>query len=237
MVQQYDLPKSESELRSLLDTFFGSTRQALVGGIPPRFKGLLEIVASDVNILTAIHKVKANKGGNTPGTDNEVIQTDVLEKEFPVVMSRVKDLLHNYNPRPVRRVLIDKPGKTEKRPLGIPAVIDRIVQECVRTVLEPILEAQFFDHSFGFRPMRDAHMALRRVMNVVERGYHWIVEGDISKFFDNVNHNILLRKLWNMGIRDRRILMILKHMLKAGIMDEFHTNDLGPRKGESYPRF
>jgi group II intron reverse transcriptase/maturase len=99
-------------------------------------------------------------------------------------------------------------------------------------VIEPILEAQFFAHSYGFRPMRDAHMALERTTDVVHKtGYHWIIEGDISKFFDNVNHTRLVKKLWHMGIRDRRVLMVIKAMLKAGIMDELKVNPLGTPQG------
>ena len=111
-------------------------------------------------------------------------------------------------------------------------IYNRIVQECVRLIIEPILEAQFFQHSYGFRPWRDTHMALERVKDQVHRiGYYWIVEGDISRFFDNVNHTILIKKLYHMGIADRRILMIIKEMLKAGIMDECKKNELGTPQG------
>lgn len=121
----------------------------------------------------------------------------------------------------MRRVWIPKPGKQEKRPLGIPSVVDRIVQEFIRLVIEPICEAKFFEHSYGFRPMRSTQQALERLCDVVHNtGYHWIIEGDISKFFDKVNHKILLNKLWNIGILDKRLLMVIKQMLKAGIMNE-----------------
>ena len=133
----------------------------------PRFKGLLEIISSETVILSAIHNIKANQGSQTPGSDGETMRENILEKDYPEVISRVQAALKDYHPDPVRRVYIPKPGKTEKRPLGIPAVIDRIIQECVRIVIEPILEAQFFAHSYGFRPMRDAHMALERTSYIV----------------------------------------------------------------------
>ena len=235
MVQQLDYlesPQTETELRRLLDRMYSTSLEASQNGNPPRFKGLLEIISSEPVILTAVHNIKANHGSEAPGSDGETVRTNILETDYHELISRVRDSLKDYQPKPVRRVYIPKPGKAEKRPLGIPAAIDKIVQECVRLVIEPILEAQFFAHSYGFRPMRDTHMALERVTSTVHRtGYHWIIEGDVSKFFDNVNHTRLLRKLWHMGIRDQRVLMIIKAMLKAGIMDEIAHNPLGTPQG------
>ncbi|CEH28309.1 DNA polymerase [Aneurinibacillus migulanus] len=232
MVQKFDYPKTESGLRKIQDELYSKTQQAIENGELPKFKGLLEIISAEATILTAIHNIKGNKGSQTAGSDGENMREHFLERQYPEIISRVQQSLSHYKPLPVKRVFIPKPGKKEKRPLGIPAIIDRIVQECVRIVIEPILEAQFFKHSYGFRPMRDTHMALERVNYLVHRtGYHWIIEGDISKFFDTVNHTILVKKLWNMGIRDRRVLMIIKNMLKAGIMDELKVNSLGTPRG------
>lgn len=108
----------------------------------------------------------------------------------------------------------------------------RIVQECMRIVLEPILEAQFFAHSYGFRPMRDAAMALERVDIIMHNtGNYWIVEGDISKCFDRIDHSILIKRLYHMGIKDRRVLQIIKAMLKAGVMEECAVNEEGTPQG------
>lgn len=90
----------------------------------------------------------------------------------------VKDKLTNYKPHKIRRVHIPKGGSNEVRPLGIPTMIDRIIQECIKSVIEPIIEAQFFRHSYGFRPMRDTHMAMERIKDIVYKtGFHWFVEG------------------------------------------------------------
>lgn len=232
LVQKFDYPKSESELRTLQDKLYAMAKTAIQREELPRFKGLLEIISSEVVILTAIHKIKANKGSQTAGSDEETMRKAILEQNYPTVILRVQESLRRYKPKLIRRVYIAKPGKKEKRPLGIPSIIDRIVQECIRIVIEPILEAQFYKHSYGFRPMRDTHMALSRVTDLVHTtGYHWIIEGDISGFFDNVNHTKLIKKLWHMGICDRRILMIIKAMLKAGVMNESEENPLGTPQG------
>jgi RNA-directed DNA polymerase len=179
---------SEQDLRDLLDYLYSKTKSVLSEDGKPRFKGLLEHMKSEITILTAIHNIKSNKGSETPGIDGESTREHILEKDYPEIIARVHQCFTWYQPKPIRRKLIPKPGKTEKRKLGIPVIIDRIVQECVKIILEPIMEAQFFKHSYGFRPMRDAHMALERTMKIVHAtGYHWIVEGDISKFFDTVN--------------------------------------------------
>lgn len=232
MVQQFKVPETESELRQLQDKLYSITKEQTETGTFSGFRGLLEIMASETVIMTAIHNIKANKGAETAGTDGRTMRADILQQDYTQIVTKVQRSFQNYHHIPVRRKWIPKPGKSEKRPLGIPAIIDRIIQECVRIVLEPIMEAQFFKHSYGFRPWRDAHMALERVKDQVSRvGYYWIVEGDISKFFDNVNHTILIKKLWHMGVRDRRVLMVIKAMLKAGIMGEVSENPLGTPQG------
>lgn len=232
MTQQLVSPRSETELRTITDQLYVRSKASSEQGNMPSFKGLLEIMLAAPTIVTAIHNIKANKGSKTPGSDDETMQEDILEKDYQDVIQRVQSLFKNYRAKDVRRVYIPKPGKTEKRPLGIPTIIDRIIQECVRIVLEPILEAQFFAHSYGFRPLRSAQQALERVTNLVyTTGYFWIIEGDISKFFDTINHTVLLKKLYHMGIKDRRVLMIIKQMLKAGIMSELRINPLGTPQG------
>jgi len=224
-------PQSETDLRTLQDELFAKTKRALEEGQPPEHYGLLEMARAEVTIVTAIHNIKSNKGSHTTGMDKQDID-NVLEAEYPEVITRVQAMMNDYHPVPIRRVWIPKPGKDEKRPLGIPAILDRIVQECLRMILEPIMEAQFFKHSYGFRPMRDAHMALERVTDICHNtGYHWIVEGDIKGCFDNIDHARLIRILWNMGVHDRRILMIVKQMLKAGIMGESIENEVGTQQG------
>jgi len=223
---------SEHSLRHVLDYLYAQTKTALHQGVKPQFKGLLEYMRSEITILTAIHNIKSNKGSETAGSDGETMREHILEQDYPDIIAQVQQSLTWHRPKPIRRVLIPKPGKTEKRKLGIPAIIDRITQECVKMIIEPILEAQFFKHSYGFRPMRDAQMALERTMRIVyDTGYHWIVEGDIAKFFDTVNHTKLCKQLYSMGIHDRRVIMIIKAMLKAGIMDEIEVNPLGTQQG------
>ncbi len=232
MVQQFKVPNTETELRQLRDTLYSSTIEQINNNDYGGYRGLLEIIASETVILTAIHNIKSNKGSETPGIDRKTMRNDILQKDYVEIISKVQKSLYNYHPQAVRRKWIPKPGKTEKRPLGIPTIHDRVIQECVRIVIEPIMEAQFFKHSYGFRPWRDAHMALERIKDQVNRvGYYWVVEGDISKFFDNVNHTVLIKKLWNMGIKDRRVLMVIKAMLQAGIMGEISQSTIGTPQG------
>lgn len=231
VVQKFNYPKTESEFNNIREEMYTTTKSLIEQGKKPSFKGLLEIIKSDVVIVSSIHKIKGNKGSNTPGSTENTIR-DILEHDYVEVVNWIRKSLDNYQPLPVRRKWIDKPGKKEKRPLGIPDIADRVIQEMVRQVIEPILDAQFFAHSYGFRPMREAGMAMERTTNIVHNtGYHWIIEGDISKFFDEVSHTILIKKLYSMGIKDRRVLMIIKQMLKAGIMNEIKTNPMGTPQG------
>ncbi|MFI8713367.1 reverse transcriptase domain-containing protein, partial [Brevibacillus brevis] len=223
MARTFSYPKNETELRQLLDALFDNAKRGKESGKTTWFYSLLEIVSSETVILSAIHNIKSNHGSQTAGVDEKTMQDDYLQQDYESVIREIQSSFRStkYHPHLIRRVWIPKPNTNEKRPLGIPTVRDRIMQECIRITIEPILEAQFLKHSYGFRPWRDTKMALERVNQVIHKtGYHWIIEGDISKFFDTVDHNVLLKRLWQMGIRDRRLLIIIKKMLQAGIMDE-----------------
>ncbi len=232
MAQESAYPlQSETDLRNILDELYAKSTQVANQSKSPGIKNLLEIAKSEIAIVTAIHNIKNNHGSQTTGTDDESI-TNVLQSQYSEVIERVRKMLDHYRPQPLRRVWIEKPGKPDKRPLGIPAIVDRVVQEVLRMIIEPILEAQFFKHSYGFRPLRDAHMALERIKRVSHQtGYHWIIEGDIRHCFDDINHTKLIKQLWHMGIHDQRVLQIIKEMLKAGVLGETNTTEQGTPQG------
>lgn len=189
------------------------------------FKNLYDLIVSRENILLAYRTIKSNTGSKTAGTDKRTIADIKTMTEFEIV-TLIKTKLENYNPKKVRRVLIPKPNGKE-RPLGIPCIIDRIIQQCFKQILEPIAEAKFYKHSYGFRPLRSTHHAMARVQHLINlSGLHFVVDIDIRGFFDNINHTILMKQLWNMGIQDRKVLRLIGKMLKAEIDGEGT-----PRKG------
>lgn len=137
------------------------------------------------------------------------------------MIDTVRGMLSDYKPKAVRRVLIPKPGSDKKRPLGIPCIWDRLVQQCILQVLEPICEPKFHNHSYGFRPNRSAHHALSRMVSLINLGRHYYcVDVDIKGFFDNVNHGKLLKQIWGLGIRDKRLISIIGKLLKSEIQGE-----------------
>lgn len=180
------------------------------------FTNLLEIIESEQNILLAYRNIRKNKGSKTSGTNKSNI-IDVGEKEPWRLVSYVRARLNNFTPHSVRRVEIEKYNGA-LRPLGIPTIEDRLIQQCIKQVLEPICEAQFYKHSYGFRPNRSTHHAIARTMFLTNRhNFQYVVDIDIKGFFDNVNHAKLLKQMWTLGIRDKNLLCILSKMLKAEI--------------------
>ena len=181
------------------------------------FNHLMEIIESEENIKLAYRTIKKNTGSDTSGVDKRTI-ADLAKLSEEEYVRLIRKQFSNYHPRPVRRVEIPKPnGKT--RPLGIPTIIDRVVQQCVMQVMEPICEARFSDNSYGFRPNRSTEHAIAQCMRLiqVQHMYH-VVDLDIKGFFDNINHTKLIRQIWALGIRDKKLLCIIKEMLKAPVI-------------------
>ena len=180
------------------------------------FKKLYERIISESNILLAYRNIKANPGSITEGTDNKTIN-DIAAMKNEQVIRLVQERLIRYRPQSVKRVEIPKVnGKL--RPLGIPTISDRLIQQCILQILEPICEAKFHNHSFGFRPNRGTEHAkatMNRMINIQK--LHFVVDIDIKGFFDNVDHGKLLKQMWTMGIQDKKLLCIISAMLKAEI--------------------
>lgn len=185
-----------------------------------KFSNLMELILSRDNILLAYRDIKANGGSYTAGTDNRNI-TDIGSIPPEAVVEKVRFIVtgsrHGYRPKPVRRKEIPKPnGKT--RPLGIPCIWDRLVQQCIKQILEPICEAKFSNDSYGFRPNRSTEHAIAKAYMLLQRqNLHYVIEFDIKGFFDNVNHSKLIRQMWAMGIQDRQLIFVIKRILKAPI--------------------
>jgi RNA-directed DNA polymerase len=175
---------------------------------------LLERILSRENMLKAWKRVKANKGA--PGIDNMSVE------DFPEYARNKWDSIREsllagiYQPSPVRRVEIPKAtGGT--RPLGIPTVLDRVIQQSIYQVLMPIFDPAFSDHSYGFRPGRSAHDAVYQIREYIREGYRVAVDMDLSKFFDTVNHDVLMHRVAR-KVRDKRILRLIGKYLRAGVM-------------------
>ncbi len=181
------------------------------------FTELVEIISSRDNILLAYRELKRNKGSMTAGTDKLTIR-DIEKIPTEEFVRIIQKKISWYAPRPVKRVEIPKDnGKT--RPLGIPSIWDRIVQQCIFQVLEPICEAKFHERSNGFRPNRSTEHAIAQCMRMIQKqNLHFVVDIDIEGFFDNVNHTKLRKQMWTMGIRDKTLLCIVSQMLKAPII-------------------
>jgi len=180
------------------------------------FSNLYDIIVDERNIKLAYRNIKSNKGSETAGVNHTTIKDwKNISTEDYVRYTRKR--LQNYFPHKVRRVEILKPnGKI--RPLGIPTMEDRLIQQCIKQVLEPILEAKFYPLSFGFRPNRGTMHAINEFMRMVNRSkLYYVIDIDIKGFFDNVNHAKLLKQLWSLGIRDKRVISIISKMLKAEI--------------------
>jgi RNA-directed DNA polymerase len=176
--------------------------------------GLMELVLSRQNLQLALKRVKQNKG--SAGIDAMTVGElpDYLRGNWPRVREQL--LAGTYQPSPVKRVAIPKPGGGE-RELGIPIVLDRFLQQALLQVLQPRWDPTFSEHSHGFRPGRSAHDAVREAQRYVQQGKRWVVDVDLAKFFDRVNHDILMGKLAH-RIADKRVLGLIRRYLNAGIM-------------------
>ena len=216
--QQEKKPKQRkirnSEYYGMQEIFDGLYADSVKGKV---FNHLMEIIESEENIKLAYRTVKKNTGSDTAGVDKRTI-ADLAKLSEEEYVRLIRKQFSNYHPRAVRRVEIPKPnGKT--RPLGIPTITDRMVQQCILQVMEPICEARFSENSNGFRPNRSAETAIAQCMRLiqVQHMYH-VVDLDIKGFFDNINHTKLIRQIWALGIRDKKLLCIIKEMLKAPVM-------------------
>ena len=194
-----------------------------------KFDNLMPIILSDDNILLAYRNIKRNKGSQTAAIDGINIE-DIEHIEPKQFIYEVRKRFYNYQPGIVRRKEIPKPnGKT--RPLGIPSIWDRIIQQCILQVMEPICEAKFNTRSYGFRPNRSAENAIADCVRKINRQkLYFVVDVDIKGFFDEVNHVKLMRQLWTMGFRDKQLLVIIRKILKAPIKLE-NGEIVYPQKG------
>ena len=204
---------------------------ALEGGVKGgSWFSLIDKVWNPANLQSAFRKVKAN--GGAAGVDRVTVKD--FEKRLEENLNKVAEQLRTgpYQPQPIRRVWIPKPGSRETRPLGIPTVRDRVVQAALRQVVEPIFEREFAEHSYGFRPQRGAKDALRRVQQLLDQGYHWIVDADLRRYFDTIPQAPMMARVRE-KVADGRVLDLIAAFLQQPVMetDELWTPQEGTPQG------
>ena len=181
-----------------------------------QFRNLVELIQRPENIMLAYRNLRKNNGSKTAGVDKKTI-SDLNKWSDKKLVNHVQRKLDWYVPNAVRRVEIPK-DNGKKRPLGIPTIMDRLIQQCILQVLEPICEAKFFKRSNGFRPTHSAENAIAQAERMIQNiGCYYVIDIDIHGFFDNVNHGKLLKQMWALGIRDKKLLSIISAMLKAEV--------------------
>lgn len=196
--------------------------------------GLLERILDRDNLNRAYKRVKANKGA--PGIDGMTI-----EATLPWLKEHREELLQSiregkYKPQPVRRKEIPKPDGGVRK-LGIPTVVDRIIQQATAQELTPIFEPQFYENSYGYRPGKSARMAIQKVKEYAEQGYKYAVEIDLSKYFDTLNHDLLMNMMREQ-VKDKRVIELVKRYLKSGVMENgmsVKTHEGSPQGGPLSP--
>ena len=176
---------------------------------------LWQRMLSRENLMAALNRVEANRGA--PGSDG--MTTEQLRPWLREHWVQVRKELDTgvFRPQPVRRVAIPKPGGGQ-RLLGVPRVLDRLIQQAIAQVLTPVFDSDFCPTSFGFRPGRSAHQAVRTARRAIEDGHRWVVDLDLDRFFDRVQHDALMARVAR-KVDDRRVLKLIRRFLEAGIMD------------------
>src|ERR1700677_3117224 len=205
-----------SEPRSAADRGTEPSTAKQMHESPADTERLMEEACERENCQQALRRVKANKGA--PGVDGMNVHelAEYLKQHWPAIRDQL--LSGTYRPQPVRRVEIDKPDGGGVRKLGIPTVLDRLIQQMVLQVLQKRWDPTFSDHSYGFRPGRSAHQAVARAQRYIVEGYCWVVDLDLEKFFDRVGHDRLMAKVAE-RVSDKRVLKLIRAFLVVGVME------------------
>jgi len=183
---------------------------------PANTRRTMEDVCERANLKKALRQVRSNKG--SAGVDGMTVDQlgDYLKQHWPVIREQL--LNGTYEPKPVRRVEIPKPDGGGVRKLGIPTVLDRFIQQAVMQVLQKQWNPTFSLHSYGFRPRRSAHQAVAQAQQYIAQGYGWVIDLDLEKFFDRVNHDKLMGQIAK-RVEDKRLLKLIRVFLNAGVME------------------